>query len=144
MTPPPMTPLPLLHPAARCGDCGTCCTEIGTPPGFAGFFPPAGHEIPEDWKAWPDYAILLAAPLAVREELAAYYAAVDRGEVEDRSGYAVACLWYDEGTKRCRNYDHRPTVCREFRAGSAACRRWRAGAGLCDVPPAEHEDEDDE
>jgi Fe-S-cluster containining protein len=138
-----MTPLPLLHPAAQCQDCGQCCSEIGTPPGFAAFFPAAGHEMPEERKRWPDYEYLMAAPREVRDELAAYYAAVDRGEVEDRSGYAVECLWFDTVNRTCKHYNYRPRVCREFRAGSNACRRWRSGVGRCDRPPPIDEEDGD-
>ena len=101
-----MTPLPLLHPGGECRDCGRCCAEIGTPPGFAAFFPAEGHAVPDEWKEWPDYAHLMSAPAEVRAELAAYYAAVDRGEVEDRSGYPCPCLWYDEAAKVCKNYGY--------------------------------------
>ena len=136
-----MTPLPLLHPAGACGDCGLCCTEIGTPPGFAAFFPRSGGISDAD-RASDDYGHLMSAPVAARIELLHYYAAVDRGETEDRSAYAVPCLWYDPVAKACRHYEHRPQVCREFRPGSCACRRWRAGGGLCDQPPPD--DEEDE
>ena len=101
-----MTPLPLLHPGGECRDCGRCCAEIGTPPGFAAFFPAEGHAVPDEWKEWPDYAHLMSAPAEGRAELAAYYAAVDRGEVEDRSGYPCPCLWYDEAAKVCKNYGY--------------------------------------
>lgn len=133
--------LPL--PVADCSGCGACCTEIGTPPGFAVFFPPPGHEVPASYREWPDWGYLAAAPPAVRDELAAYYAAVDRGEVADRSGYPVACLWYDPVARACRHYEYRPEVCRDFRANSYSCRRWRAAAGLGPVPdPSEAGDDD--
>jgi uncharacterized protein len=112
-------------PVVSCEGCGACCRHIGTPPGFAAFFPSPGHLIPEEWKQWPDYGYFLAAPESARQQLADYYAAVDRGEVTDRSAYDCPCLWFDLESGRCRHYEYRPEVCREFEVGGEECLRLR-------------------
>lgn len=116
-------------PVLDCSNCGACCTHVGTPPGFAGFFPRAGHAVPEHWKTWPDYRTLAAAPERVRAELAAYYAALDRGETADRCRDELPCLWYDPAARTCRHHAHRPQVCREFEVGGEDCLRARNKKG---------------
>ena len=126
----------------NCNDCGACCRHMGTPPGFALFYPTKG-EIADWAKETEDYKIWRGLPDSVKAELAEYYRAVDAGEIEDRTRDAdtiageilakrekgdiagaaellrelqtrdpIACLWYDEANKRCAHYEHRPEVCR--------------------------------
>lgn len=139
-----MTPLPLASdppPPISCDNCGQCCTTIGTPPGFAGFHPVDGV-IPQYWLDSDDYKYYMSAPEAVRAALARYYADVQAGREDDRSGYDCPCLWLDLDTLRCKNYEHRPQVCREFAVGSVACRGYRAEGGL--GPKPEDWETDDE
>lgn len=121
-----MTPLPMID---RCGGCGLCCTHLGTPPGFYPAF------LSPHWDGTfltdsEDYRYFLAMPEAVREELRAYYADLDRGAVPDRAALKLPCLWFDSEAKRCRHYDHRPEVCREFEPGEEDCLRFRKRGGL--------------
>lgn len=122
-----MTPLPMADP---CADCGLCCRHVGTPPGFfAAYCSPHwdGKFLTES----EDYATWLAMPAAVRDELRAYYDAVDRGEVADRARDEVPCLWFDAATKRCRNYESRPQTCREaVEPGDEYCLTFRTEGGL--------------
>ena len=116
--------LPLYTKEVGCSDCGRCCQHMGTPPMYAAAFPLGGKPVWWFVKS-EDAAILARAPRKVREELRDYYHAVQRGEIADRSGQDVPCLWYDEVTRRCRHYEFRPTICREFEAGGEECAAWR-------------------
>lgn len=120
-----MTPLPVI---TNCDACGACCLHLGTPPGYAAFFPAdladaeAGRRraMPEDRETFD------RLPAAARRELADYYAAVRRGEVADRTrNDDTPCLWYDAEAHRCRWHDFRPLVCREFEVGGEDCLRLR-------------------
>ena len=97
-------PLPII---TDCNDCGACCMHMGTPPLYVVFF----VEEPPPWwiemfhEAEPYFA---GMPVEARRELAAYYAARKRGEVEDRAG--APCLWLDAATRKCRGHAWRPTV----------------------------------
>ncbi len=124
----------------NCEDCGSCCRHIGTPPGYAVFYPREG-EIPDAYTGSPDYATWRTLPADAEAELRAYYAGVAAGTLFDRSrgeieagkaleaikagrltlaarhlkaagSVPIPCLWYDEESKRCRHYEYRPEVCR--------------------------------
>jgi Fe-S-cluster containining protein len=79
------------RPVTTCDGCGACCRHMGTPPGFAMFYP-----INEDGSdTLPDYAIdsedheiwlrLKAERPDVEAELRAYYDAVKDGRLLDRT-----------------------------------------------------------
>jgi Fe-S-cluster containining protein len=76
----------------------------------------------EDGRVDPDYALWLATPQELRDELAAYYARC-RATGDFRDGRP--CIWYDEGARRCKHHEHRPQVCREFEVGGEDCPRIR-------------------
>lgn len=132
-----------LEVVTNCDNCGSCCRHMGTPPGYAAYYPPSGA-IAEWAKESPDYELWLNLPVEVEAELREYYKRVQSGELLDRtreladvyelakevnSGRlwmvaellhkaanpqaAIPCLWYDEKTKRCKHYEHRPQTCRE-------------------------------
>ena len=44
----------------------------------------------------------------------------------------LACVWFDETTKRCQHYEYRPDACRTFEVGSDPCRmsRWDVGVDV--------------
>jgi Fe-S-cluster containining protein len=116
-----------------CSSCiGACCRSMGTPPGFACFYP----DRPEDAAAcralsWGDDAKYHdTAPPEAREVLAAYYAAVQSGRIADRTEAGSPCLWLDQETSRCRWHEHRPEVCRDFEVGGRGCMRWREVYGI--------------
>lgn len=142
-------------PVTNCNDCGACCRHMGTPPGYAAFYPIEG-EIDAMWKGSPDYERWLSLPPEVEAALREYYDGVKSGKLFDRTndfahageilqaikdgrlavaGHAldklakhipIPCLWYDEETKRCRHYEHRPEVCRDaIKPGDDACLQTR-------------------
>lgn len=108
-------------PADPCKGCGECCTHVGTPPGYALFYPPPGVEMISWAKDSDDWLLFQAMSPDARAELDAYYAAKHAGLVEDRTREDQPCLWFDLETRRCRNYHDRPTVCRDFEPGSDYC-----------------------
>lgn len=111
---------------SNCDNCGACCRTMGTPPGFALFFPPEGKCISDHALCSVDMKIIEAMPRDVWLSLQDYYTRVWRGESPDRTAHDdLPCLWYDEETKRCRHHEHRPTICREFEVGEEACVEWR-------------------
>lgn len=106
--------LPIINPVTSCDDCGACCTEIGTPPGYI-----AVLLTPERWpEDSGDHERVAQLPLRARLLLYAYLASY-----EDREG--LPCLWYDTETKKCQFYEHRPSICREFEVGSETCLKIR-------------------
>lgn len=102
-------------PITDCANCGACCFEQGSPPGYLAIL--SGTP----WPDGDDHARFAALPYHVRETLLIYRAQLMSGEV----GGDWACCWIDQETKRCRFYDHRPDICREFEVGSEGCRCWR-------------------
>lgn len=114
-----MIELPII---SDCNGCGVCCTTMGTPPGFARFFPPAGRQVAELAQHTEDHEIVLRMPVKVFNELRVYYTRVQLGLERDRTeGDDLPCLWYDAETRRCKHHKHRPTICRDFEVGSADC-----------------------
>jgi len=116
-------------PVTNCDNCGACCRGMGTPPGFAAFYPIDGviaewAEGTEDHELWLRFK---ADRPEAEAELQAYYDGVKDGTIVDRTaGYDLPCLWYDEATKRCRHYEYRPTTCREaLQPGDEDCLRIR-------------------
>jgi Fe-S-cluster containining protein len=103
--------LPIVY---DCEGCGVCCMHMGTPPGFVYYLPRKGEKISKEAREREDYQIVKSLPAKLRAELRAYYNAVDRGELEDRTGYDAPCPWLDERTMRCKHYENRPTICREY------------------------------
>jgi Fe-S-cluster containining protein len=106
--------------------------HVGTPPGYAIFFPPervapglverlAGEEMVSLWASVPDEA---------KRELADYYAALHAGRTADRVREELPCLWLDPQTRRCRHYEHRPVVCRDFEVGGEECLAHREARGI--------------
>ena len=103
--------LPIVY---DCRGCGVCCETMGAPPGFSAYFPRKGERISKELQLWPDYEIVKSMPAKLRAELRAYYNALDRGEIEDRTRYDAPCLWLDTRIMRCKHYEYRPTICREY------------------------------
>jgi len=105
-----------------CRDCGACCFEQGSPPGYVVFLaepaPPWVNEIPADD---PDRLRVAACPEEAREVIRLYHAGLMAGAV-DGDG---PCCWLDLQTNRCRWYEWRPEICRELEPGSEGCLSWR-------------------
>lgn len=118
-------------PVVTCTDCGACCRHVGSPPGYALFFPAAQ----EGWPAVVQEALwetedgrrLRAMPEALRAGLRAYY---ERCELTGDWRDGRPCCWYDEATRQCRNYFWRPEICRAFEVGSQECLEFRKECGI--------------
>jgi uncharacterized protein len=110
-----------MMPILNCDNCGACCFEQGSPPGYLMFLdpvPPWAAEIPADDEDRLRFARLPAEAKAVLQ----LYAEAILAGIADGDG---PCVWLDEETNRCRWYAHRPQICRDFEPGSEGCRCWR-------------------
>jgi len=124
-------PLPVI---ADCGDCGACCTHIGTPPGFAPWFPPPGKTLADTAfvrRHNPDAAIVAKMP---REVIASLRGGFDEAWRTNRSGQEFPCFWFDPATRKCLHWEHRPTVCRDLEVGGEECRAHRERCGIRSKP----------
>ena len=60
----------------------------------------------------------LAIVRALSEEL--------KQELRDRdTPDGEICIWFDEGTRKCKHYNLRPDMCRDFELGGENCHSWR-------------------
>jgi len=108
--------LPVLD---NCDNCGACCFEQGSPPGYLLF---TGQITSELIKFLPDdYERFVMMPADAKAEINDY---IDRLENELTSG-GGPCCWLDIETRRCRWYQHRPSICRDFELNSEECHGWR-------------------
>ena len=106
-------------PVLSCDDCGACCFEQGSPPGYLGLM--NGVLSRDEWPDEDDIPRLDSMPDEARAVLLAYGADLRSGKA-DGDG---ACVWLDQTTMRCRWYEHRPQICRDLDRGSEGCRSWR-------------------
>jgi Fe-S-cluster containining protein len=103
-----------------CDNCGACCLEQESPPGYVLLLNSPGiRENPG--KFGDDVERLESIPNEAAAELRDYLAALLAGE--QRSD--PACIWLNKATMRCRYHEHRPSICRDFEIGSAECIEWR-------------------
>jgi Fe-S-cluster containining protein len=101
-------PLAVIHSSAappavtRCDGCGVCCREQNIPPYLdeIDFIPPALQR--EVLEARKHEAELAGKP----------------------------CIWWDEGTRKCRHHEDRPNICREYEVGGELCMETRARFGV--------------
>lgn len=105
-----------------CDNCGACCMEQGSPPGYLYLL-----SCPElDREHWPkheeDVARLAALP---PEALAALQDYRQRMLREQFRGDDGPCCWLNTALNRCCWYEWRPSICRDFDPGSRYCRGWR-------------------
>ncbi len=108
-----------------CDNCGACCLEQESPPGYMMLLnSPGMMDNEEAFKA--DAERLRALPAAAMAELREYLAQLLAGV--ERSDQV--CIWLDHTSMRCRYHEHRPAICREFEIGSAECRGWRQDYGI--------------
>lgn len=115
---------------SSCDGCGACCTYVGTPPGYAAFFPVNGGPVMDGFRGSEDHKRFKAMPAELRQSLRNYYREVWAGRIQDRSASDAPCLWYDEATRRCKHHEYRPDCCREFEIGGDDCRRVRELVGI--------------
>lgn len=107
-----------------CDNCGACCREQESPPGYVAIL--CGM----DWPDSDDVERVRSMPVELR-------AGLRQCMLDDcRHEHSPACLWYDHERRACRNYDWRPSVCRDFAAGSEECHGWRRLYQI-EVPHAE-------
>jgi Fe-S-cluster containining protein len=92
--------------------------EQESPPGYLVIA--CGHEEAycsddeERWHTMPDEA---------RQLILDYAESLGRGEPHPNNDI---CIWFDEGSRKCRYYEWRPDICREtLQVGDDACRAWR-------------------
>jgi uncharacterized protein len=102
-------------PILDCDNCGACCMEQGSPPGYTLLL--AGMPV---WDK-DDTERFEALPAEALEILRQYKSDL----LANRVTCDGPCVWLDRETKRCRFYEHRPQICRDFERGSEACRTWR-------------------
>src|SRR5262245_23396371 len=114
-------PLPAADEASTpCVSCGECCAAVGSPPfnlchltpRLLPGLPAEMYDIDTGTPPGPDLQRFLGLPESVRSELAAYLAAVSRGEIPSRHEQGLPCLWFDAQTRLCRYYESRPQACR--------------------------------
>lgn len=100
-----------------CDNCGACCFEQGSPPGYL---------VIMSGSAWApvDVRRFAKVPAEAKAEIEAYRKALIAGTVEGNGD--GPCCWLDRSTNRCRWYEHRPSICRELEPGSDGCHTWRA------------------
>ena len=103
-----------------CDDCGACCREQESPPGYVMLLAsPDMMDAPGPFKA--DVERLQSLPAAALAELREYMVRLLNGAEQDDP----ACIWLDSATMQCRYHEHRPSICREFELGTAECIEWR-------------------
>lgn len=137
-------------PVRNCNDCGACCMHMGTPPGYAAYYPVRDGKPSEEPAEWalesPDYERWKNLPLEVEAELRAYYRAVERGELRDRTDDLLsdedfaaikAALAIDpnaaveEFRRRGRRVGHHPTPCLWFDEATRQCKHYEHRPETC-------------
>ncbi len=114
--------LPIIE---TCDECGACCMEQESPPGYAMLLnSPDMMENAELFEE--DVARLRSLPDEAIAELRSYIQQLlDGVKRPDR-----ACIWLDRSTMRCRYHEYRPMICRDFEVGSDDCIGWRKAYGI--------------
>jgi Fe-S-cluster containining protein len=112
---------PLQHDAMlpvidSCDDCGVCCLEQCSPPGYIG----------RGWGDEEDNERVRYMSPEARALLDDYLLRLKRKEVTDGD----PCCWYDDEIKGCRFYDEHPSICRDFERSSEGCHSWRKCYGI--------------
>lgn len=103
----------------QCDNCGACCMEQGSPPGYL-FILRAG-----EWPVEEDIERVKRLPEQAAKELIDYGDKLRAGEVSGDG----PCIWLTDA-RRCRWHEHRPSVCRELAVGSPGCVAQREEYGL--------------
>lgn len=104
----------------NCDNCGACCLEQGSPPGYITLLtsPASQHH---EWPGEGDAERIKCLPAEALRAIAWYR----RDLTEKRVNGDGPCCWYDAAARRCRWYEHRPSICRELAVGSKGCLSWR-------------------
>jgi Fe-S-cluster containining protein len=102
----------------NCDNCGVCCFEQGSPPGYLLLLDGRDHP---DWPDQEDIERVKHLPPQARAHILRYKHKLRHGKVSGDG----PCCWLNQQTNRCRFYDHRPQICRNLDVGSEGCRSWR-------------------
>lgn len=103
----------------NCNNCGACCEEQESPPGYLLCLDRNYKPTTSDAKF--DLETFQIMPEEARESIRLYAHALRNGLLDPDDS---ACIWLDEN-KRCRWYEWRPSICRMFRVGCDSCHEWR-------------------
>ena len=114
--------LPIIE---SCENCGACCFEQQSPPGFAMLLSQP-HLAEGDSPFAEDFERLQALPETAMAELRTYLADLLDGK-EPADG---VCIWLDRERNRCRYHEQRPSTCRDFEIDSPECHEWRRQYGI--------------
>lgn len=76
---------------ADCDNCGACCREQDSPPGYVAIL--AGI----DWPDQDDVERVRMMPVELRDELRHY--------MDGRHTDGAPCLWHDAERRTCRHYE---------------------------------------
>lgn len=133
------------RPVTNCDNCGACCRHMGTPPGYAAYYPIDG--VLPDWaKVSPDYERWQELSPEVEAELREYYRAVQAGEIRDRTDdlfseedfqaiKAAAAVdpkaGVEEFRTRGRRVGHKPTPCLWYDEVAMRCKHYEHRPETC-------------
>lgn len=111
----PQVDLPIIE---SCDDCGACCLEMNSPPGYVVFY--------AERPCWPkdtgDHERFARLPAEAKRLLDEY---VQWLRLATKVHEDAPCIWLDLDSRRCRFYEHRPSICRDLELGGEGCRGWR-------------------
>lgn len=106
-------------PILNCDNCGACCLNQESPPGYLSILV-NGHEAAASDE---DLDRFINMPHELMQELQAYAKFLRDTEKHPNNGI---CIWFDEQTRKCKHYDLRPDICRhEVVVGDDGCLFWR-------------------
>ena len=106
-------------PILNCDNCGACCLQQESPPGFLSIlvYGEQGANCEADIERFN------AMPPESLAELHEYAKHMRDDGIHPNNSI---CLWLDETTMKCRHYDIRPEVCRtQVILGDESCQYWR-------------------
>lgn len=103
-----------------CNDCGACCREQDSPPGYVMLLS-SPNLLDDESLQNEDVERFRNLPAAALAELRAYMHELLTGNLESDQ----PCIWLDLNSMQCRYYEHRPSICRNLEVGGQECREWR-------------------
>lgn len=119
-------------PILNCDDCGACCLEQGSPPGYILLLGCRERgESTDDWPDQEDVTRLDELPAAARRLLIEHRRRLRHGDDQGEG----PCVWFNQRTKKCRFHDHRPQICRDLEIGGEGCQAWRAEYQIAEATP---------
>lgn len=113
-------------PIINCDNCGACCLEQESPPGYVAII---SYGIEYAFSE-TDATRFESLPPVLIEELKKYWEdfIMTKDAPHPNGG---ACIWFDKSTRKCKHYELRPDMCREIlQPGDDDCRGWRKDFGI--------------